>query len=291
MEGSQMSSNDNQEIDRKNSDVVGVSDNSEGSGLTRSRLRQLRRNPNSSQSLECISTSSTDGNLPTEHVPSLPAMPPASLLENTLPILTFVFLIIFWLRQEDALAAIFPADFVETIEDMLLMFIYIADCDSVRSQNLSSEADVNHWNEKVRVFIGHITNASTNRGKVLGGEESDNSGGRLSLAQLDVTDHFRDALLLYANDRWIRDDKCLPSQAVTMSLLDFGDVEVQCGNGKTQRQKRRQLLFLPLDDCASADLGNGDAPSENQECFLSCKKRKAALCQESKNNSAWSVVK
>jgi hypothetical protein len=229
------------------------------------------------------------------------------LIENTVPVITFAVLIVLWRRQEDGIAAIFPAEFVETLEDMLLMFVFPfvalalkfwfyyrryqqhkAYCESVKTQCRISATNTTKWDEKVRVYIGHISLSGATKGS-----STEEGGETLSLAQHDATDRFRDALLLYANDRWVHKDKCLPSQSVSMGLLDFGDVEVQSGDGKTQRQKRRQLLFLPLDESTSADLGSGAQPLGKPGMLapLSCTMGDSSTTLPDEKKSAWSIVK
>ena len=97
------------------------------------------------------------------------------------------------------------------------------------------------WGQKTRVFVGNIGFSAFSDAKKAsnGGAEGDDegasssstpSGADYSLAEHDATGRFRDALLLYANRRWVHVDKKPPANALSLSLIDFGIQEVQVSN-------------------------------------------------------------
>jgi hypothetical protein len=85
----------------------------------------------------------------------------------------------------------------------------------------------------------------------------------------------------------VHKDGALPSSSLTMGLLDFGDLEVQTGDGKTQREKRRQLLFVPLHDSAASDLCSGAKPLGDPGILAPISKRKRGFVRDT---NTWNFV-
>jgi hypothetical protein len=118
-------------------------------------------------------------------------------------------------------------------------------CEDHASRTLGSSVN---WDKRARFFVDCVG--------LPGGANAEDEHC-FAFSKLNQTAVFRDALLLYASDRWVNHDKRLPSTSLALSFLDFGDLEVQGGDGKTQREKRRKFFFMPVDDSFALSLAAG----------------------------------
>ena len=109
------------------------------------------------------------------------------------------------------------------------------------------------WGMKTRVFVGVIgIGAFASPVESKDKDKDEDEGGppksskkAVSLAQHDATNEFRDMLLLYANKRWF-DYNEPPTKDLSLTLIDFGVVEVQGEDGKTHVEQRRQPLYVSI---------------------------------------------
>merc|ERR1712166_233993 len=104
-------------------------------------------------------------------------------------------------------------------------------------QQLPGDDPAVDWDRKTRIFVGQT-----------GGGKSTPFTKDGELANNDKTAAFRDSLLLYATRRWVNEDRKPPARTLSLNLIDFGETEVQKGDGKTVVQQRREPVYLPLEE-------------------------------------------
>eukprot|EP00746_Dinoflagellata_sp_MGD_P131489 gnl/MRDRNA2_/MRDRNA2_65273_c0_seq1.p1 gnl/MRDRNA2_/MRDRNA2_65273_c0~~gnl/MRDRNA2_/MRDRNA2_65273_c0_seq1.p1 ORF type:complete len:1048 (-),score=179.05 gnl/MRDRNA2_/MRDRNA2_65273_c0_seq1:424-3567(-) len=89
------------------------------------------------------------------------------------------------------------------------------------------------WSKKIRIFIG------TKDSAVIFKHEK---GGHLDT--LVDTASFRDSILEYANNFWTKKFGS-PAQALTLEVIDYGDVEIKDEDGKVHSKMQKVPMFIP----------------------------------------------
>eukprot|EP00658_Telonema_sp_P-2_P020321 TRINITY_DN18039_c0_g1_i1.p1 TRINITY_DN18039_c0_g1~~TRINITY_DN18039_c0_g1_i1.p1 ORF type:complete len:878 (-),score=211.05 TRINITY_DN18039_c0_g1_i1:151-2784(-) len=182
------------------------------------------------------------------------SVPAAGTWEKSFPIAAAVVAAGYLLSQQRrAVAAILPPEHAPHLTSVLLLisagigavikFILA----TLRRLGLSGQEALSEddprsvdWILKTRIILGNPNGAPpfTKDGE---------------LAKSDNTTALRDALLLYATRRWVHVDRSPPSRVLSLNLIDFGESEVQEGDGKTVVEQRREPLYLPLEEWGKGD--------------------------------------
>ena len=187
-----------------------------------------------------------------------PPRPRSEWLAIMAGIATFVFLTSAWMYFEDWFKYVLSLESIESIEDWLQRVVIPLSSFAVgffvwrvsgNTHRVAVAAWKAQWRHRTRFILGH--QGLLGRGKEERNHTSDDDGSPVdetkTLASLDATAAFCEALLLYASHRWVNEDRSPPVDSMSLSLIDFGEKERRNGNGTTTREAHRELLFIPLD--------------------------------------------
>ena len=194
-------------------------------------------------------------------------MAEAGIAEKVAPLILFILVAYLWIREENATYKVLGigATGAKYLDDCISFGVAPACGGTLRfmlywrrksafetkKKQLKKEEKKKgiDWRMKTRVFVGNVglgAFASPSESK----DKDDDEGGpsksskkASSLAQHDATNEFRDLLLLYANRRWVQ-DKMPPTKDLSLTLIDFGVVEVVGEDGKTHVEQRREPLYV-----------------------------------------------